>query len=310
MYQVLRSGEPEMMAQILRRLWKRRHVDAEHREILRELGLEILHGGSSSSARSDVGGDLRRLPPSRDDVTGKPTPALAQEIARRAALAVDNARLYEEAQKEIAEREWAQEELRGSRDQLDDLAGCRRRHYRAGPRDGSSTPTRLQPGWSASSAREFMEAPPGEVMTRFEVRRGGSSVPRDFRAQAPRRRGRGRGGASLRVRAAEERWAIVKAMPIFGEQGRVRMAVNIFRDITEAKRAEDTLRRVTEAERSRIARDLHDGVLQDLSYTAAAGLIMLEVDDAELGESSKQLSMPSGVAPRASVRRSTTCASR
>ena len=61
------------------------------------------------------------------------------------------------------------------------------------------------------------------------------------------------------------------------------MAVNIFRDITEARRAEDTLRRVTEAERSRIARDLHDGVLQDLSYTAAAmGLIMLEVDDAEL----------------------------
>jgi signal transduction histidine kinase len=90
------------------------------------------------------------------------------------------------------------------------------------------------------------------------------------------------------------------------------MAVNIFRDITEAKRAEDTLRRVTEAERSRIARDLHDGVLQDLSYTAAAmGLIMLEVDDAELErESSKQQSMPSGVALRASVRRSTTCASK
>ena len=61
------------------------------------------------------------------------------------------------------------------------------------------------------------------------------------------------------------------------------MAVNIFRDITEAKRAEDTLRRVTEAERTRIARDLHDGVLQDLSYTAAAmGLIMVEVDDASL----------------------------
>ena len=61
------------------------------------------------------------------------------------------------------------------------------------------------------------------------------------------------------------------------------MAVNIFRDITEGKRAEDSLRRVTEAERSRIARDLHDGVLQDLSYTAAAmGLMMLEVDDADL----------------------------
>ncbi len=83
----------------------------------------------------------------------------------------------------------------------------------------------------------------------------------------------------------EERWTIVKAMPIFGEQGTVRMAVNIFRDITENRRAEESLRRVTEAERSRIARDLHDGVLQDLSYTAAAmGMIMLQAEDAKLKE--------------------------
>ena len=63
--------------------------------------------------------------------------------------------------------------------------------------------------------------------------------------------------------------------------GTVRMAVNILRDITESKRAEESLRRVTEAERRRIARDLHDGVLQDLSYTAAAiGMIMLQADEA------------------------------
>jgi signal transduction histidine kinase len=38
-------------------------------------------------------------------------------------------------------------------------------------------------------------------------------------------------------------------------------------------------------ERRRIARDLHDGVLQDLSYTAAAiGLIMLEVEGTRLEE--------------------------
>ena len=43
---------------------------------------------------------------------------LANELALRAALAVDNARLYEEAQTEIAEREWAQTELRSSRDEL------------------------------------------------------------------------------------------------------------------------------------------------------------------------------------------------
>ena len=58
-----------------------------------------------------------------------------------------------------------------------------------------------------------------------------------------------------------------------------------FRDVTERKRAEESLRRVTEAERKRIARDLHDGPLQDFSYTAAAiGMIMLQAEDARLEE--------------------------
>jgi PAS domain S-box-containing protein len=58
-----------------------------------------------------------------------------------------------------------------------------------------------------------------------------------------------------------------------------------FRDETERKRAQETLRRVRETERQRIARDLHDGPLQDFSYTAAAlGLIMLQSDNAGLEE--------------------------
>jgi len=58
-----------------------------------------------------------------------------------------------------------------------------------------------------------------------------------------------------------------------------------FRDVTERKRAEEALRRVREAERRRIARDLHDGPLQDFSYTAAAlGMVMLQSEDTELEE--------------------------
>ena len=58
-----------------------------------------------------------------------------------------------------------------------------------------------------------------------------------------------------------------------------------FRDVTESKWAEETLGRVREAERKRIARDLHDGPLQDFSYTAAAlGLVMLQSEDKELKE--------------------------
>jgi PAS domain S-box-containing protein len=59
-----------------------------------------------------------------------------------------------------------------------------------------------------------------------------------------------------------------------------------FRDVTERKRAEEALGRVREAERRRIARDLHDGPLQDFSYTAAAlGMIMMQSsEDAGLEE--------------------------
>ncbi len=44
---------------------------------------------------------------------------------------------------------------------------------------------------------------------------------------------------------------------------------SIVRDITERKRTERASQEIREAERNRIARDLHDGVLQDLAYASA-----------------------------------------
>jgi signal transduction histidine kinase len=59
--------------------------------------------------------------------------------------------------------------------------------------------------------------------------------------------------------------ALAHANPIHDELGNLIGAVNVLVDITDRKRAEEELRTVREAERSRIARDLHDGVLQDLT---------------------------------------------
>jgi PAS domain S-box-containing protein len=290
LHHVLRTGEPEMMAEIPEEFVEQAARDEEHRELLRKLGLRsymivpLVARGRTLGAISFVSAESGRR-------YGEAELQLAEELARRAALAVDNARLYEEAQKEIAERRRAQEELRGSRDQLEAILRGAADGITAQDSSGriiyaNETAARLV---GFSSARDLEESPLDELMARFELLdEEGRSFPAE---KLPGRRAlAGEEGPEevlcFRILATdEERWAIVKAMPIFGEQGTVQMAVNIFRDITESKRAEEALRHVRDAERKRIARDLHDSVLQDLSYTTAAmGMIMLQAEDTKLKE--------------------------
>jgi PAS domain S-box-containing protein len=288
LHQVLRTGEPDMMSEIPEGFLEAAAVDAEHREMLRELGLRsylvvpLVARGRTLGAISLVAAESGRR-------YGETDLALAQELARRAALAVDNARLYEEAQREIAERRLAQEELRGSRDQLEIILG--------GVADGiiaqnpsgrifyaNETAARMS---GYPSVRAFVEAPVEERLAKFELL-DAEGCPFPLERLPGRRALLGEQDAEevLRFRVlatGEERWSVVRATPIFDGEGRVRMAISILRDITESKRAEESLRRVTEAERGRIARDLHDSVLQDLSYTTAAmGLMMLEVEGTPL----------------------------
>ena len=54
--------------------------------------------------------------------------------------------------------------------------------------------------------------------------------------------------------------------PYRDHRGEVAGVIGISSDITELKKAEEALQEIREAERSRIARDLHDEVLQDLTY--------------------------------------------
>jgi PAS domain S-box-containing protein len=51
------------------------------------------------------------------------------------------------------------------------------------------------------------------------------------------------------IETGEERWSMIKVRPIFGNQGQVILAVNIFHDITELKRTEHTQRVLAEAGR-------------------------------------------------------------
>ena len=108
---VLKTGEPDMMAEIPEELLDEAAVDSEHRQIMSKLGLRsymvvpMVARGRSHGAITLVSAESGR----RYEKTDL---RLAEELARRAALAVDNAKLYEEAQREITERKEAEIRLK------------------------------------------------------------------------------------------------------------------------------------------------------------------------------------------------------
>ena len=89
----------------------------------------------------------------------------------------------------------------------------------------------------------------------------------------------------IALKDGTQRWLYSRGAVSRDDSGKALRMYGVSIDVTEGKRAEETLVRVREAERNRIARDLHDGPLQNFSYTAAAlGMLMLQSEDTELKE--------------------------
>jgi len=102
-------------------------------------------------------------------------------------------------------------------------------------------------------------------------------VPEDREAGAPERE---QEKARTEGRAEDERWHLRKdgtrfwasgfVRPMLGEDGDLIGFSKVARDLTELRRAEEAVDEVRRAERDRLARDLHDLVLQDLVYAFQA----------------------------------------
>jgi PAS domain S-box-containing protein len=102
-HQVLRTGQPELVPEIPESVLDDAARDEGHREILRELGLKsymivplVTRGRTLGTITLVTAESARRY--------GQADLEFAEDLAGRSALAVDNARLYNEAQREIVQR--------------------------------------------------------------------------------------------------------------------------------------------------------------------------------------------------------------
>ncbi len=112
---VVRSGKSQWITSISDDMIRAAAQDDEHYQILSAAGMKsylcvpLVARGKTLGAITFVGAESGHKYV-EDDL------ALAEELARRAAIAVDNAMLFQEAQQEIKERQIAQEALKESRD--------------------------------------------------------------------------------------------------------------------------------------------------------------------------------------------------
>jgi GAF domain-containing protein len=119
----LRTGEPELVAEVDEEMLRSLTVDQKHFEIVRAMGIRsfmvvpMLARGRTLGAISLINTESGRRFDRRDM-------EVAQDLAHRAALAVDNARFYKDATRERAAAEAALRALAESEERFRSLSTC------------------------------------------------------------------------------------------------------------------------------------------------------------------------------------------
>jgi PAS domain S-box-containing protein len=227
---VIRSGEAELRAEMSHELMRSFAQGSEH------AGFMIDHRYRSAViapllARGRTLGALSLLRLGESEPYMAEDLMLARELGSRAALAIDNARLFSEVRRVERRLEAVLVNLAEAITLTDAEGTMLFANQAAADLLGASDP------------QELMSAPPGTIMPRFLVtdERGREL---SLEQMPGRRLFAGDRPEPLLVRnvvraSGEERWLIVRSSAIADpDSGRVQYAVNIFENITEVKRAQ------------------------------------------------------------------------
>jgi PAS domain S-box-containing protein len=227
---VMRSGEPELLAQMSSSLMRSFAQGSEHARFMIE---HRYHSAVVAPllARGRTLGALSVLRLGDSDPYELGDLELSCELARRAALAIDNARLFSQLRRVEQRLEAVLTNVAEAITLTDDRGHMVFANQAAAELLGASTPA------------ELMSASPGTIMPRFLVLdEHGREL--DLDSMPGRRLFTGERVEPLLVRnivraTGEERWLIVRSSPVVDpESGRILYAVNVFENITEVKRVQ------------------------------------------------------------------------
>src|SRR5215213_6918553 len=245
--QVIRTGEPQLIEEVPPEFVEMAAPDPRQREVLTALGFRSILI-VPLRARGRVIGDLALATAESGRRYGSDDLVLAQELADRCALALDNARLYTELSDAVDGARRAGEEVNTI---LGGVADAVTAQAPDGALVYANAAAVEMVGYQ--SVEEILSASPGEVAGRFEMtdEHGGPLVVERLPGRIAL------GGEhpeplivrSRRAGTREWRWARVKSTPVFAADGGVRLAINVIEDITELKRAEQGQRFLAEAGR-------------------------------------------------------------
>src|SRR3954468_20185975 len=245
---VIRTGESDLQSHVSDSLLEAIAYDEENLRLLRALGV---HSAMMVplNVREQTLGAIVFASAESDRVYGPEDMTLAEGIGARAAVAVDNARLYGRVHQTEAE-------LRVSRDQLQAILDGVADAVTAQAPDGRIVYANDAAARSLgfASSEELMRAAPDDFVARYRLF---DEHGRDFSFdRLPGRlalRGDDPEPTLVRyhvVETGEDLWSLIKATAIRDEHGRPVLAINVIEDVTEQRERELHLQLLADAGRA------------------------------------------------------------
>jgi PAS domain S-box-containing protein len=274
--QVLRSGRTEFYPEITDELLEAATNNEDQLRIIREIGFTSVII-TPLIARGQTLGTITLASSESGRIYGEKDLNLAEELARRAALAVDNARLFEEARAEISERRRAEVDLKESEERYravieQSTEGIYLFDSDTGAIVESNPALQEMLGYTDTELAG-MEVYELVDLSREEIDSNIQRTLEEGRRFVGERKYRSKDGSEV---------AVEIGLSLIHYRGKEIICATVH-DISERKKAEQALQEIREEERNRIARDLHDDILQNMVY-ALQEIQILQITSEDGGE--------------------------